>query len=397
MLYRSSLLREVLLSLGLVVAGMVFSVSAATFDIAQYGATPNDDTDDTLAVLKALEACGHGGGIVYVPAGTFLISRQGAESPILPVPSNTVVHGDGPVSTLKLAPGVMQSNFWRLLGNAPGETRNIAIRDLCLDGSNTLTEYKKGVPEHNHGVFLYAKEGLVENVLIERLLVENFSGDCIAMGQGCRNITIRDVALRNFLRQGIQMAGGNGARDYLVTGCHDLEHSIEPGGSTIHVEHANGLRNVQIIGNRCRKSILAGGVDGILIRDNVVTGRIEGNGNTNCIVAGNLVRGVGHSNRAVMQLGYAENLIVRDNILQGAEGAAQTGLYVWGNSKYNPNPSRNVTISGNLITVGGEAGISLNGIDGATVGENRIHVADDAKAVTVRRGENVNVVGADAE
>jgi hypothetical protein len=154
---------------------------------------------------------------------------------------------------------------------------------------------------------------------------------------------------------------------------------------------------VQIIGNRCRKSILAGGVDGILIRDNVVTGRIEGNGNTNCIVAGNLVRGVGHSNRAVMQLGYAENLIVRDNILQGAEGAAQTGLYVWGNSKYNPNPSRNVTISGNLITVGGEAGISLNGIDGATVGENRIHVADDAKAVTVRRGENVNVVGADAE
>jgi hypothetical protein len=393
MLYRTLSPYCLILTTGFIFAGAVAASSAATFAVTEFGATPNDETDDTLAVRKALEACGQaGGGMVYVPAGIFVISRQGAESPILPIPSNTVVHGDGPVSTLKLAPGVAKSNFWRLLGNAPGETRNITVRDLRLDGSNTLTEYKKGVPEHNHGMFLYAKEGRVENVLIERLLVENFSGDCIAIGQGCRNITIRDVALRNFLRQGIQMAGGNGARDYLVTGCQDLEHSIKPGGSTIHVEHANGLQNVQIIANRCRRSILAGGVDGMVIRDNLVTGRIEGNGNTNCLVAGNVVRGVPESAKPLVQLGYADGLIVRDNIIRGVEGGTQTGLYIWGKSKYNANPSQNVLVSGNLITTHGVVGISLNGIDGATIGQNRVSVPQTAKPVSLSRAENVVVI-----
>jgi hypothetical protein len=364
-------------------------LSAATFNVVDYGATPNDETDDTAAVAKTLAACdAAGGGTVFVPAGTFVITRQGAESPILVVPSNTTLCGEGAASTLQFPKRASESNFWRMLGNAKEGGRNIVIRDLHLDGGNTHPAYVRGVPEHNHGIFLYAKEAVIENVEIERLFVENFSGDCIAVGPGCRNITVRDVAMRNFLRQGVQMAGGNGARDYLVTGCHDLEHSIAPGGSTIHVEHARGLQNVQIIGNRCRRSILAGGVDGMVIRDNVVTGRMEGNGNSNCIVAGNIVRGVAGATRALMQFAYADGLIVRDNILRAAPDSAQPGIYIWGTSKYNPNPSRNVAVSGNLISAG-ETGIALNGVDGATLGSNRIEVPEGKQAVTVQRDKNV--------
>ena len=371
------------------VAWLATSVSAATFNIIDYGATPNDDSDDTVAVAKALAACGAvGGGTVFVPAGTFIITRQGAESPILMVPSNTTLCGEGAASILQYPKRASESNFWRMLGHGPEGVRNVTIRDLHLDGGNTHPAYVKGVPEHNHGIFLYAKEAIVENVVVEKLLIENFSGDCVAVGYGCRNITIRDVAMRNFLRQGIQMGGGNGARDYLVTDCHDLEHSIEPGGSTIHVEHARGLQNVQIIANRCRRSLLAGGVDGLLIRDNVVSGRIEGNGNTNFLVAGNVVRGNAGATRPLMQFGYADGLIVRDNILRAAPESTQTGIYIWGKSRYNANPSRDVSVSGNLICCG-ETGISLNGVDGATIGSNRIRIPEGKKDVAVSRAENV--------
>jgi hypothetical protein len=367
------------------------ALTAAVFNIVEYGATPNDDADDTAAVSKALAACDKaGGGTVFVPAGDFQITRQGAESPILVVPSNTTLAGEGAASILRFPKRASESNFWRMLGNGPEGAKNVVIRDLHLDGGNTHTSYGKGVPEHNHGIFLYAKEAAIENVVVERMLIENFSGDCVAIGQGCRNMTIRDVAMRNFLRQGIQMAGGNGARDYLVTGCHDLEHSINPGGSTIHVEHARGLQNVQIIANRCRNSILAGGVDGMVIRDNTVAGRIEGNGNTNLVVAGNIVRGKSDSTRALMQFGYADGLIVRDNIVRAAPETAQVGLYVWGTSKYNPDPSRNVAVSGNLITAGDD-GISLNGVRGATVGGNRVDVPEGKKPVTLSRAEQATV------
>jgi len=371
--------------------------SAAEFNIVDYGATANDDQDDTVAVAKALAACKQAeGGTVFVPAGDFLISRQGVESPILVLPSNTVLCGEGASSTLRYPQRASESNFWRMLGHAPDGVKNVVVRDLRLDGGNTHQTYGNGTPEQNHGIFLYAKEALVENVLIERMLIENFSGDCVAVGYGCRNITIRDVAMRNFLRQGIQLAGGNGARDYLVTGCHDLEHSIFPGGSTIHVEHARGLQNVQIIANRCRNSILAGGVDGLLIRDNLVTGRIEGNGNSNMIVMGNVVRGKSESTKALMQFGYADGLIVRDNVVRAAHDAAQTGVYIWGKSKYNPNPSRDVSVSGNLITAGGP-GVSLNGIEGADVGDNRISVPHGVQLVAVSRAEKVVVFGTDDE
>lgn len=371
---------------------------AATFNIVDFGAKPNDDVDDTAAVNQALAACGEaGGGTVFVPAGTFVISRQASESPILVMRSNTTLKGEGAASTLQFPKRASESNFWRMLGHGTDGLRNVTICDLHLDGGNTHPAYRRGVPEHNHGIFLYSKEAVVENVLIERMLIENFSGDCVAIGYGCRNITVRDVALRNFLRQGIQMAGGNGARDYLVTGCHDLEHSIEPGGSTIHVEHARGLQNVQIIANRCRRSLLAGGVDGILIRDNIVTGRIEGNGNKNFVVTGNIVRGNPDAKRALMQLGFADGLIVRDNILRCDETSTQVGLLLWGKTRYNANPGRDIAISGNIITATDSA-ISLNGVDGVTIGSNRLHVPEGKKTITQTRAENVVVeTGAIAE
>ncbi|MHC4880924.1 MAG: right-handed parallel beta-helix repeat-containing protein [Planctomycetota bacterium] len=367
-------------------AALASPVSAETFDITAFGATANDETDDTTAIENALTACAEaGGGTVFVPAGTFILSRRNAETPILEVPPNTTVRGEGSASTLKFAPGVNQSSFWRMIG-APvdGGTRNVVICDLHLDGSNTHPKYVKGeTPEHNAGLWFYNKDHVIVNVTVMNVFAENFSGDCMAFSYNCRNITVRDCTLRNFIRQGIQMGGSPGSRDYLVTGCRDLEHSVQPGGSTIHVEHARGLKNVIIENNQCRKSILAGGVDGMIIRGNTVTGKVVGNSNTNLLIADNIIRAEDKSG-AVVQLGYAKGLIIRGNIIVGTENNA-VGLYVWGNSRYNKQPGEDVLISGNQI-LAAEHGISLNGATNVRISGNLLK---SQKQLLQRRVENV--------
>jgi len=211
---------------------------------------------------------------------------------------------------------------------------------------------------------------VIENITLCDLLVENFCGDCVSLSRGCRNITVRNVSMRNFIRQGIQLAGDENARDYLVTGCQDLEHSIEPGGSTIHVEHARGLKNVIITANRCRHSLLASGVANLVLSDNVIEGRMEGNNNSNAIVRGNIVNGTDGGKAALMQFGYADGIIVKDNILVSAS-EDQAGLYVWGSSRYKP--------------------ISLNGVRAGLVRDNLVGELSVPSAVKLQRCEGVNV------
>jgi len=362
------------------------SLNAAEFNITRFGATPDDESDDTTAIEDALTACGQaGGGTVFVPSGTFILSRRNSETPILEVPPNTTFRGEGTSSILKFAARANESNFWRMIG-APvaGGTKNVVIRDLHLDGSNTHPKYVKGeTPEHNAGLWFYNKKHVIENVTVLNVFAENFSGDCMAFSYNCRGITVRDCTLRNFIRQGIQMGGSPGSRDYLVTGCRDLEHSVRPGGSTIHVEHARGLKNVIIENNQCRKSILAGGVDGMIIRGNTVTGKLVGNSNSNLLICDNIIRSGGQSG-AVMQIGYTKGLIIRGNIVTGAE-SNPTGIYVWGNSRYNDQPGEDVIISDNQITAT-EHAISLNGARSVRIIGN---VLKAARPLLERRAEGV--------
>ncbi|MCB1062657.1 MAG: right-handed parallel beta-helix repeat-containing protein [Verrucomicrobiae bacterium] len=374
-------------------AMLPLSLSAETFDITRFGATANDETDDTKAIEQALEACGKaGGGSVFVPAGVFLLSRHGAESPILEVPPKTTFHGEGPASTLKFTAAANEGNFWRMIG-APVATgtHDVVIRDLHLDGANSFPAYIKGeTPEHNAGIWFYNTEHAIENILIQNVFAENFAGDCLSVSRGCRAITIRDCTVKNFIRQGIQMGGDENARDYLVTGCRDLEHTVKPGGSTLHVEHARGLKNVILENNQCRKSILAGGVDGLIIRGNTIDGRLVGNGNLNQVVEGNLIR-ADEKAASVVQLGYAEGLIFRGNVIEGKHPANKVGLYIWGTSRYNSQASENLVIAENHITAA-ETAISLNGTNHSTVANNQLTFPKDAaKSVPllIKRSEDI--------
>ena len=120
--------------------------SAAEFNIRDYGAKANDAADDTLAIRAALDACGKaGGGTVLVPAGTYLVARQASGDPILPIPSNTSVRGEGAKPSVRFAGIVLkwvrgdrEANMRRLVPlvreAAAGGAKIVCTTECFLDG-----------------------------------------------------------------------------------------------------------------------------------------------------------------------------------------------------------------------------------------------------------------------
>ncbi len=186
------------------------------------------------------------------------------------------------------------------------------------------------------------------------------------------------------------MGGGIGDGGHLVTECKDLEHTIQPGGTTIHVEHAEGAKGFRIIKNRCRKSLLAGGgADELVVQNNIIDGRIEGNCIKNGLFENNTLN-AGESKRALMQFGYANGLTIRGNTIHAA-GSEATGIYVWGKSRYNPEPSKNITIENNKIEIKGQP-IYLNGVRGYKVLNNAIIGSEAKNEVRLSRTESDGLI-----
>lgn len=100
-------------------------------NVATYGATGDGATDDTAAIQAALAAVPATGGLVYIPAGTYLISSS------LTIPNKTHIHGAGMGATvLKKTASFAMLKFW---GTATGPANHLTFagaRDLYLDGGN---------------------------------------------------------------------------------------------------------------------------------------------------------------------------------------------------------------------------------------------------------------------
>ncbi len=348
------------------ILGIASSVQAETgITITDFGATPNDATDDTAAIQAALAHAGEtGGGLVRIPKGTFLVSRGRAGACILEVPSNTIVEGEGTASILKFTGGVNQSNFWRMIGSyRPVE--NVVIRDLALDGSTTFTTYVVGeTPEQNHGVWFYAPEGKSKNITIANVYSHHFAGDCIALGRGTVGGVVRDCVFHDGIRQGIQIGAEGGANIQVLNNRELPDVSIQGAPRGIHLEHNTGVTNVLVSGNVLNGPILAGdGIDRLSIIGNTAQ-FIEGNINRNVLVANNQLRS--NFNRAGVTLGKTSNIQVTGNLIVNTNSETFAAIYVWDNSE---EKETNVVVTNNLIQSRGVA-VAIAGMNGGLVSGN---------------------------
>jgi hypothetical protein len=109
-------------------------IPLARYNVTDYGATPNDSTDDTVAFQNAMKAAVQGGGVAYVPSGTFLLSG-------MKPPDHATLQIEA-TATIKKA-GTLSGPIFVL----QGPDLNTFSRDVHIEGVNgdfTVDTYDSG-------------------------------------------------------------------------------------------------------------------------------------------------------------------------------------------------------------------------------------------------------------
>lgn len=141
--------------------------ASAVFDVKEYGAKGDGITDDTTAMQAALDAANSaGGGRVFVPSGTFLVSNH------LVIYANVVLAGAGRgVTILKMATSASQTvvitqGFAGNTGtNNTSSPNEFGIRDLTIDG-NAGVNGLPGAQTFGYGMQLYGYGFRIVNVAV---------------------------------------------------------------------------------------------------------------------------------------------------------------------------------------------------------------------------------------
>ena len=373
------------------------------------------------AVQAALNACTQLGGAVCVPAGTYTISMPEPDKQLtadicLAVPSDCTIYGEGAASILKFAAEVNTQGWWRMLGPAllprqtsrnrltppaspTGSAHNITIRDLHLHGSTNHTHYpcfssdgKQKLCDHNTLIMFYTlPPGTVRDVTVQRIVAEAIAGDVMSFAYGVQNLLAEDIQIRDFLRQGVDLAGDNLTYNHTVRRVTELDPWLivpSPGGSTLHIEEAGdltheGLHDVEIYDCVANHSILASGVRNLTIRENLIYGQLIGDKDTGLTIEGNTI--VATTNGTMMQMLAPQGMVIKGNTLVHADNQLKVGgVYVWGHDEDYPSAT-NILITGNdFVGSFAEQGkaIQLYGVDGVVVSGNHFNQTTNGASAT---------------
>jgi len=150
--------------------------SSATARMTVTGLNPNGSGDDFAAIQNAIDIAGQrGGGIVALPAGTFVIDSH------LVLRDNVELTGVGPATVIKAGPGFLSTQGpgggYSLIST--GGASNVTIADLTADQSGDTLD--GNLPARLAG---YVVEGFFSsNVVIDGVYVRNPFTYSIAMAR----------------------------------------------------------------------------------------------------------------------------------------------------------------------------------------------------------------------
>ena len=208
--------------------------AAKTYNVLDFGATPDGKTLCTDAIQKAVDQCTQdGGGTVYLPAGTWPTGTIYLESHVtLSLDSGCVLLGSkekkdyGRPRKLRGGTGFqsVEENMARM-AMPHGETfsywaivagknlENIALRGRgTIDGQGANFKYKEGARPKN--IYL---EGC-SDVLIEGVRMRS-AGSWMQHYRRCDHLTIRDIAVFNHVSYNNDGLNIDSCRDVTITGC----------------------------------------------------------------------------------------------------------------------------------------------------------------------------------
>ena len=178
--------------------------SANTFNIKDYGASTTAE-DNTKAIQKALDAVPSSGGMVVIPAGTWMFGstdQMTSTTEVLSIKSKTVLHLCAG-ATLKLVEyGKAPNNKTVFIGCKKKNQSDIVIEGegetSIIDGQGTRWwKARDNKEKFNPGAMIRFEKG--SRFLIRNLKVQNSPGVNITLSNsnGANNGTVHDVTIYN--------------------------------------------------------------------------------------------------------------------------------------------------------------------------------------------------------
>jgi hypothetical protein len=305
-----------------------------TFNVLNYGAKGDSATDNTTFIQNTINAANSvGGGIVYIPSGTYITTN-------LSVPSNITFKGDGVNSKIKLK-NATNTPIFTLIG-----VSKITFKDFVIDGNST---------NQTGGIESGIQGWGADSILVENCILKNTTECAIEIRNSHGPISIinnefYNTGWLNNQSVAIWLPG------YQNTICENIKIS----GNTIDGRgHNTGGISIQPCdsadgGNNTSTSI----TKNIVVSNNIIwigdpgAGKDElgielwsrnGGKVSNASITGNVIRGENHNNGAVLMAistagGRSENSV--ENVI------------ISGNSIYDCQTTAIELIGSNLSAVG---------------------------------------------
>ena len=178
--------------------------SANTFNITSYGASTSSE-DNTKAIQKALDAVPSTGGMVVIPAGTWMFGstdQMTSTTEVLSIKSKTILHLCAG-ATLKLVEyGKAPNNKTLFIGCKGKNQSDIVIEGegntSIIDGQGTRWWQARDNKEtFNPGAMIRFEKG--SRFLVRNIKIQNTPGVNLTLSNsnGANNFTVHDVTIYN--------------------------------------------------------------------------------------------------------------------------------------------------------------------------------------------------------
>ncbi len=372
------------------------------FNVQAYGATGNGVTDDSVAVRAAISASvAAGGGTVYFPNGTYIISKDlGLEYSSAPfaaclgIPSNTTLLGQSKLGAIiKMAPS--QPTSTRLLG--VDSVNDVTITNLTIDGNKAGNSPGD---EHMGGILAGSVADEQFRLTIRDCVFQNCRGDGITLFGYSRDVLVENVYIADCERDGMAITGYGEVRTVVrncqFVDCTGQQFDIEPpdgGLSNVTVDSCFFRRSLSSLDYAVALSGAPGQqLDGLTFSNNVIEGPVT------MIACSNVQF---HHNRIttdpldieepLFAQGLIVNCIIDSNIFDAAQlGVSDTPWTVGITGRVTVTPGeeapQNVIFSNNILYAHGNAGLVLTGSYSVRVAGNKVigEAGNSTNAINMR-------------
>ncbi|CAN7361139.1 glycosyl hydrolase family 28-related protein [Paenibacillus sp. LjRoot56] len=296
-------------------------------NVMKFGALGDGVTDDSNAIIAAITSVSStGGGIVYFPEGTYLVSKR------IDVKGNIIYAGAGKTaSIIRKKSTHINSEMFR---QSPTET-NVIFRDLQIDGQKA-----DGNVTTTTGIRIKANNTIVQDCLFKDMLLDSiYIGDTASFS--AKNVTIYRNEISNTGRNGITSVSSENLtieRNYIhnvgLLGI-DLEADVSATNKEFTIR-TNIIETAGDKGIQITNIAESGLVEDNEIRDTVSSGIILAQDVQNVIVQNNRIfdaglYGIEIRSQNSTTLNYPRHNRLIGNLIQRVQ---RHGIYILSNVTY---------------------------------------------------------------